>query len=194
MTPNHDESPDTGSSDVVVRLRGATAVGVGRRPWIVVGVLALALSAVVLIVSLASAANDNARVTRLKSRGIAVSVTVASCTGNLGGSGSNAASYTCSGTYRVKATTYHETIGSMSAFTTPGTHVAGVADPSQPSTVVLASSLRSASASGSVFVIPGVLVVLWIALAGLFINRLRRHPGRAPSPSLRATPPFGGHP
>jgi hypothetical protein len=148
-----DSPPSTTpSADVsVTSLRGADAVRIGRRFWLVAGALVLLIVATVLVVSFVSAANDNARVTRMKNHGIPVVVTVSDCIGNLGGSGSNASSYTCTGVYVARATTYHEVIGAMTAFDAPGAHVRAVADPSRPSTVELASAVASSKASNGAY-------------------------------------------
>lgn len=155
-------------------LRGAAPAPVGRRFWMVAGTLALVILGVVVIVSFLSAANDNSRITRMKSRGIAVSATVIECTGNLGGSGSNAANYTCRGSYTVGSTTYHEVIGSMNDFAAPHTSVRAVADPSRPSTLVLASAVASSRASNSAYLAPALLLVAFVALILAFLGVARR--------------------
>src|SRR5665213_2650707 len=88
-------SPD----DHVASLRGATAVSVGRRAKLVAGSLGLVALAAVLVVSFLSVTNDNARIDRMKANGIPVTVTVTNCRGNIGGSGSNSAGFTCRGDY-----------------------------------------------------------------------------------------------
>lgn len=164
--------PSSGESVTV--LRGGAAVGVGRAMWLYAGAVALLIFAIVIVVSFLSAANDNSRIDRLKSHGIPVTVTVTNCIGNLGGSGSNASSYTCSGNYSVGGTRYQETIGAMSVSAAPGAHVRAVADPSRPSTVVIASAVASSTASAKVYVAPGLLSVLLITLAWWFLVVARR--------------------
>ena len=154
----------------VTSLRGADAVSVGRRPWLVAGVIGLLAFALVIVVSFISASNDNARIHRLKSHGIPVVVTVTYCVGNLGGSGSSGAGYTCHGKYSVGTTHFRELIGSKSTFSAPGAKVQGVADPSQPSTVVLASEVRTSAATSSAFYAPGLLAVILLVLTLAFIR------------------------
>jgi hypothetical protein len=143
----------------------------------------VAIVAAVLAASFISITNDNARIDRLKAHGIPVSVTVVACIGNLGGSGSNDAGFTCRGDYRVGATTYHELIGSMTTFSAPGTAVRAVADPSKHSSVVLASALRTLVASPARYVAPGLLtlVLLALALALLRVARRSKPPRDTPS-------------
>ena len=158
----------------VATLRGASPVGVGRRFWVVLGASALVIFASTLVVSFVSATHDNARIDRLKVHGIALSATVGNCIGNLGGSGSNASSYTCTASYAIGSTSYHEVVGLMSTFTAPGTHIAVVADPSQPSTIELASAVSSSVASYRAYVAPGLLAALFVALTLGYLHLLRR--------------------
>jgi hypothetical protein len=178
----NESSPGTISptDDSVTSLRGAAAVGVGRRFWMFAGSIALVVAAVVLVVTFVSATNDNARITRMKDHGIPVVVKVSDCIGNLGGSGSNASSYTCTGDYAARGDTYHEVIGAMTFFAAPGTHVRAVADPSRPSTVELASAVATSKSSVSKYVVPGLLAVLFLSLLAAFLRLLRRP--RLPSP------------
>jgi MYXO-CTERM domain-containing protein len=158
----------------VASLRGAQAQPIGRQFWLVMGTLVIAVLAVIVIVSFISAANDNARIDRLKSHGVSVVVTVTNCVGNIGGSGSNAAGYTCHGEYRVKGVMFHEVIGSKTTFSTTGTAVRGVADPAHPSTVELTSAVASSSASPSAYVVPSLLALLLVALTMILLRRRQR--------------------
>lgn len=169
--PNHEQARDEAG---VATLRGASAVGVGRRFWVVLGALALAAFAIVIVVSFVSAVHDNARIDRLKTHGTAVNAAVDNCIGNLGGSGSNASSYTCSASYSVGGVDYHEVIGQMSSFAAPGTRVAVVADPSQPSTIELASAVATSSPSDGAYLVPGLLSALLVALTMGYMRWVRR--------------------
>ncbi len=161
------------SNNSVTTLRGASPVGVGRRFWVFAGALALVVFALALGVSFTSAAHDNARIDRLHTRGVALSATVSTCLGNLGGSGSNASSYTCRATYSVQGATYDEVVGLMSSFSAPGTRVAVVADPSRLSTIELASAVATSSASNRVYLVPGLLSGLFVALALGYLHLVR---------------------
>lgn len=157
----------------VSSLRGAEAQHLGGRFWFVVSVLVGIVIAVFIVVSFIDAVNDNVRMDRLKTEGVSVTVTVTSCTGNIGGSGSNAAGYTCFGKYNVDGVRYHEVIGSKTTSSPAGSTVRGVADPSHPSTVVLASAVARSSTSDSRYIVPAILAVLFIAFS-IIIVRVRR--------------------
>jgi hypothetical protein len=152
-------------------LRGAQAPTIGRRAWKIAGAFLFVVLAIIVGVSYVSAARDNARIGRLKSHGTTVTVTVTGCTGNIGGSGSNAAGYTCRGTYLVDGTRYHETIGKKVTLSPTGATVRGVADPSRPSTVELASAVKSSSASTTVYVVPSLLALVLVALGAVLLRR-----------------------
>jgi hypothetical protein len=157
----------------VASLRGPEAQRIGGRFWLVVCVLVALVIAVFIAVSFISAANDNARIDRLKTHGTPVVVTVTSCAGHIGGSGSNAAGYTCYGTYRVHGVRYQEIIGSMTRESPTGTTVRVIADPSHPSTIELASAVAASSSSDSAFVVPSILAALFVA-SSLIVGRARR--------------------
>jgi hypothetical protein len=180
MTPPDTHLDSASASDHVrqqrdvVALRGAEAVAVGTRVRFVAGVIGLIVVAAVLVVSFLSVSNDHARIERMKAHGIAVSVTVSNCTGNIGGSGSNGAGFTCRGSYAVGTTTFHERIGSKTTFSAPGTAVEGVVDPSHHGTVVLASAVRASKASYWGYAPLTLLTLVFVALVYLFVRASRR--------------------
>jgi hypothetical protein len=155
-------------------LRGATGATIGRRFWLVAASVSLLVFAAFVVVSFLSAANDNARIDRLQSHGIAVSVTVTNCIGNIGGSGSNVSGYTCRGDYSLGGTTYNEIIGSMSTLAVSGAKIRGVVDPSHHGTVELLAAVRRSSASSVRYVVPGLLSVVLIALVLALLRIVRR--------------------
>ncbi len=168
------EKPST-LRDGVAPLRGAAPNPTRARIWIVAAFACLLLLAVAVAASFVSASRDNARVERLKAQGIAVNVTVSDCRGNLGGSGSNSVDYTCHGDYRLGATTYHEVIGAMTTFSSAGSVVRGVVDPSQHGYVTLASALEHTTPSSSAYVVPGLLAIALLALTFALWRVTRRH-------------------
>jgi hypothetical protein len=154
-------------------LRGPDARSISGRFWTVSCVLLLTLFAVIIVATFISATNDNARIDRLKSHGVSVAVTVTSCVGNIGGSGSNAAGYTCRGTYRVNDVRYEEIIGSKTTLSPAGTEVRAVADPNRPSTVELATAVARSTSSSSAYVVPSVLALVFVVLALALFRRQR---------------------
>jgi len=101
-------------------LRGPTPIRVGRRFWLVVGALVIVAVFAALIITTVSAASDNARITRMKDHGMGVALTVAYCTGNLSGSGTNIASYSCVGDYSVDGVKYRELVAGMTTYYATG--------------------------------------------------------------------------
>ena len=160
--------------DQVAPLRGAASKSLQRRSWYLLGALGLVAFAVVIAVAFASVVNHNASVSRLKDGGIHVTVIVERCDGNIGGSGSNSAGFTCHGHYRIGNTQFHELIGSLTTYVAPGTSVQGVVDPSQSSTVVLASAVRRSSPSNAAFIAPVILLFLLLSLSVLLMRQARR--------------------
>jgi hypothetical protein len=168
-------------------LRGPDARSISGRFWFVIGALALCVFALIIVVSFISATNDIARIERLKDHGVSVVVTVTSCVGNIGGSGSNAAGYTCRGSYRVHGVRYQEVIGSKTTLSSAGTQLRGIADPARPSTIELASSVAKSSSSLSAYVVPSLLT-LFVVL-GFALFRRRRSRRAAPSSTSRSPVP-----
>jgi hypothetical protein len=156
----------------VVSLRGPEVRNMGRRFWITTSAIILAVLASIVVVSFVSASNDNARIDRLKTHGVSVIVTVTNCVGNIGGSGSNAAGYTCHGEYQVDGVRYREIIGSKTSFSATGSTVRGVADPAQLSRVEIASAVTTSSSSPTVYVVPSLLALIFVALALVLLRRL----------------------
>ena len=171
------------SGDEASSLRGPVPAEVGRRFWLVASGIVLLVFATVIVASFVSTANSNARIDRLKLHGIPVTVTVAGCFGNLGGSGSNVSSYTCHGRYVVRGVHYEQVIGSLSSFTRAGTTVRGIVDPSRVDSVVLAKAVRTSSASSGAYVIEGILSLVFVGLTLAFVRVARRAPSRR-SPSV----------
>jgi hypothetical protein len=168
--------PDAPDPRDVASLRGAEAQRIGGRFWFVVIVLASIVIAVFIAVSFVAAVNSNSRLERLKTGGIPVVVTVTNCTGNIGGSGSNAAGYTCYGKYRARGVRHHEIIGAKTTFSAAGTAVRAVADPKSPTSIELSSAVAASSPSDSAYLIPSILAVLFLCLA-LVIVRTRHARG-----------------
>jgi len=176
-------SPSTPPSDRVVSLRGPEVASIERQVWHRFVAVALALSFAALIVNVVSTAHDNSRIERMKTHGIAVSVTVTRCIGNVGGSGSNGAGYRCHGDYSIAGITYHELIGSMTTFAASGTKVNSVADPSKPTTVILASALEKSTASSAAYVPAGLFAIVLVALSMVFVRSTRRPRAKLPPTS-----------
>ena len=160
-------------------LRGPAPLAAPPKLGFIIGAVALAVIAVVIAISFVSAQRDNARIERLQNDGISLVAIAHDCLGNLGGSGSNASSYTCRASYRVGDTSYLEIVGHMNTFVSPGTHLRVVADPRQPSTIVLASSLASVSVTARTYLVPSVLSVIFVGIVTWYFYRRRQSRARS---------------
>ncbi|HTZ09446.1 MAG TPA: hypothetical protein VMB72_10255 [Acidimicrobiales bacterium] len=182
--------PDGGGAPLTT-LRGAgvdTDIATVARVVAVVVVLCLLVTAAVLF---AAGADKNAQITALRSHGVPVQIKVTRCLGLLGGSGSNAAGYACTGTYKLGGRRYTEAIPS-NALHPVGSTVRGVAVRSDPGLLSLPATVASERASWRVFVAPSVLTVVALVLVALVLRRRRpraagpRGGAGGPAPARRA--------
>ncbi|MGH9100942.1 MAG: hypothetical protein ACRDV8_12030 [Acidimicrobiales bacterium] len=121
-------------------------------------------------------------------------VAVTGCTGLLGGSGSNAAGYTCRGAFALRGLRYVATIPGLRD-RPPGTTVHAITLASDPGLLATASQLSTERASAKVFLLPllGVLMLVVVVPAAAILVARRRSgpysPGNRPSgPSGRGGP------
>jgi hypothetical protein len=165
-------------------LRGASVSFNPRRLAQGVVGLVLVTLAVTAIVLAAAGIHSNDQINRLHTQGQPVSVTVTGCMGLLGGSGSNAAGYSCRGTYQLAGRVYREPLPG-STFYRPGTKVASIAVPGDPALVSPVGIVNSQQVSNGVFVVPIVLGVILLALIAVLL--LRSRPRRRASTSPRVS-------
>ncbi len=161
-----------GDSGRVGTLRGASVSFNPRR--LVQGVVGLVLVtlAITAIVLTVAGIHSNAQINRLHTQGQPVSVTVTGCLGLLGGSGSNAAGYSCRGTYQLDGHVYREPLPG-STFYRPGTTLPSIAVPGDPALVSPTGIVDSQQASNGVFVVPIVLGVILFAFIALLLVKGR---------------------
>lgn len=155
-------------------LRGASAQ-VDPRQVARLGVgLVLATLLVLTVVFALVGAHKNQQANELRDHGVAVTYTVAKCIGELGGSGSNVAGYSCHGTYRIDGRRYAEPLPG-NTFYQPGAAVPAVAVPSDPTLLSVPSIVRSERSSWHVYVLPAVFFVLFLlVVAAVAVSRRRR--------------------
>jgi hypothetical protein len=166
--PAEDEGPR--SDQPVTTLRGATVdVDIRRAGQVVVGICltALAITGIVLLIA---GIQNNSQVNDLRQHGIPVTVTVTVCRGLIGGTGAQVAGYSCTGTYTVDGTQYRQSIPGL-AFHTPGSTIRGVAVPGDPRLLSTPDQLGRQHASWRVFIIPGVLLSVVVAVSALLVRR-----------------------
>jgi len=142
-----------------------------RLVQVVVGLVMAGLAVSVIVLTFAGVHSNN-QINRLHTQGQPVTFTVSGCLGLLGGSGSNAAGYSCRGSYTLNGHTYNEPLPG-STFYRPGTKVASVAVPGDGALVSPTSIIDSQQASNGVFVVPIVLGVILLALVVIVVVRTR---------------------
>jgi hypothetical protein len=165
------------SGDRVGQLRGAGVQADARRlAQVAVAIVLITLAALAIGFTIVGI-HKNQQTDQLHTQGVPVTVTVTSCLGLLGGSGSNAAGYSCHGTYTLAGHSYNESLPG-SAFHRPGATIDAVAVPGDPALVSPVAIVDAQHSSGSVFILPaafgGVLVLLLVALV---VRSRRRHAG-----------------
>jgi len=166
--------PPRSSTEPLTRLRGASVNYDARKVGQVVIGLCLATLAVLVVVFTVAGIHNNSQINKLRHDGIPVTVTVTKCLGLMGGSGSNAAGYSCTGSFTIHGVRYVETLPGTGHHEV-GSEVAATAVPSDPALVSPDSVLRTEHSSLSVFILPLVLlVVLALLIALIVVVRQRR--------------------
>jgi hypothetical protein len=139
---------------------------------VVVGLM-LATLAVLAVVFTVTGIHKNSTINDLRQHGVAVDVHVTGCLGLLGGSGSNAAGYTCQGTFTLGGHHYGDTLPG-STFYRPGTIVRSVTVAGDPASTTPVGQLAAEHASANVFTLPLVLFALFLLLGGGILLRRRQ--------------------
>jgi len=168
--------------DINARVVGRVAMGVF-----------LGTLAVLIVVFSVAGIQKNAQITRLRTHGIRVEVTVSGCLGLLGGSGSNGAGYACRGTFALAGHRYNVAIPGNTLYR-PGTTIPMVSTPGDPTLVATVGTVATERASGRVFVLPALLLALLLVLVGGIVLRGRRGGAAAPSRAELGEPPATGGP
>jgi hypothetical protein len=165
------------SGDRVGQLRGAgVQVDARRLAQVAIAIVLITLATLAIGFTIAGT-HKNQQIDQLHTQGVPVTVTVTGCLGLLGGSGSNAAGYSCHGIYTLQGHTYKESLPG-SAFHRPGTTLDAVAVPGDPALVSPVAIADAQHSSASVFVLPAVLGgVLVLLLVALIVRARRRHAG-----------------
>jgi len=163
------------SDQPLTTLRGAGVEVDARRVGGVIVALCLVALAVLVVVLFVAGAHRNAQVNRLHQHGVTVDVTVSGCIGLVGGSGSNAAGYSCRGSFTLMGHRYNEAIPG-STFRASGTTFKAVTVPGDPALLSPVHAVSTEHSSASVFILPSVLLVILLLLVGALVLR-RRHRG-----------------
>lgn len=171
-----EQAEDRGAP--VSTLRGA-GVEVNGRPVarVALAVAVASITALAVVLGIAGL-HKNAQITALQQHGVPVVVTVTTCEGLLGGSGSNPAGYACRGTYRVAGQRYSESIPG-NVLRRSGSTLTGVTVPSDPSLLSTPRLVSTQRASATVFIVPALLLLVVVGWVGFLVRRRRQR--RAPA-------------
>jgi hypothetical protein len=149
--------------------------------------LCLATLAVLVGVLTVAGVGRNSQFNQLHHDGVPVTVTVTHCFGLMGGSGSNAAGYSCTGSFTIHGAHYTESLPGT-GFHAVGSTVAATVVPRDPALVSPNTVLRSEHASMSVFLLPLILLVVLALLVVLIVFVRTRQRDRTAAATPRTTP------
>jgi hypothetical protein len=165
--------PANSASEPVSTLRGAGVNYDARRVGhVAIGLCLVTLVTLVIIFTIAGVHRNN-QISELHNDGVPVTVTVTHCLGLMGGSGSNAAGYSCTGTYSIHGTRYTESLPGT-AFHNIGSTVPATAVPNDPALVSPDKILKSEHTTFNVFILPLVLLAVLALLVALIVRVRRR--------------------
>jgi hypothetical protein len=197
MTTAHPPVPESGNDaegpvdadrghepvDRVGTLRGAGVGGVDTRRLgrILIGLILAALTVLVVVFTVVGV-HRNQQDDRLHHDGVPVTFTVSGCLGLLGGSGSNAAGYSCHGSYTLDGRTYRVQLPGND-FHRPGAQVPALAVPGDPTLVSPVALARTERSSAGVFLVPAILLVILVLIVALLIVRQRHRQRDDETPS-----------
>ena len=160
------------SLDPVSTLRGARIEVDSRRATQVVVGVCLVATVVLAIVLFVVGVHKNTQISELRNHGVPVQVTVTKCLGLLGGSGTNAAGYACTGTFVVDRHRYSEIVPGTTLYP-PGTRIKAITAPGDPGLFSTATEVASEHASFGVFIVPILLLGAFVGLIGVVVARRR---------------------
>jgi uncharacterized membrane protein len=146
----------------------------------VVSVVVLVSLALVTTLLYVAGVHKNSQIDSLRHHGRAIPASVVGCEGELGGSGSNAAGYTCKVRFTLAHHTYDETLPG-NVFLRPGAQLTAVVVPSDPQLVSTPAIVAADHTSNRVFILPTVLLVVFLALGATVIVWSRRRRTDPPS-------------
>ncbi len=176
--------PPSSTSEPLSTLRGAGVNYDARKVGqVAVGVCLLTLAVLVVVFTVAGI-HRNSQINQLRHDGVPVTVTVTHCLGLMGGSGSNAAGYSCTGSFTIHGTQHTETLPG-SGFRSVGSTVAATVVPNDPALVSPNGILKSEHATLNVFLLPLILLFVLALLVALIVlvRRRRRYAAAHPTPA-----------
>jgi hypothetical protein len=166
------EIVDVVPSGPVSTLRGAHVEVDGVRVARVLGAAFLAALAVFAVVFFVVGAHKNAQINELRNHGVPIELTVTKCQGLMGGSGSNLAGYSCTGTFGFGGRSFDESIPGNVNYA-PGTKLTAVAAANGSGLFAPIAVLAGERSSWRVFILPGALALTLALLAGALLVKRR---------------------
>jgi MYXO-CTERM domain-containing protein len=165
---------------------GSVDVDARRLVRVLLAILLVGLAALTVFLVVVGL-HHNSQINRLRQHGVTVQVTVSGCEGLLGGSGSNAAGYSCRGTFTLSGHTYNESLPG-STLHHPGAIIREVTVPGDPALLSTVHSVATDHTSAGVFIVPAILLVVLLLLVGFLVLRRRRHAEASPPPPTTNSP------
>jgi hypothetical protein len=157
----------------VTMLRGAPVEVNTQRVMQVVSALIVATLAVLTVTFFLSGMHRNSDVSNLQQHGVSVAVTVTTCDGELGGSGSTLADYRCEGTFILSGQRYRDTIPGH-VFRATGTTVTLVTTKNNPGLLATTFEVRNEKSSSSIFILPSILLLVLIGFVAVVAHSRSR--------------------
>jgi hypothetical protein len=155
-------------------LRGAPVEVNTQKVTQFVSALIVATLTVLTVTFFLSGVHRNADVVNLQRHGVSVAVTVTTCNGELGGSGSTLAQYRCEGTFFLSGHRHHDTIPGHS-FRATGSTVTFVTAKNSPGLLATTFEVKSEKTTLNVFILPSILLVALIGFVAVVArSRSRR--------------------
>jgi hypothetical protein len=170
-------TPDFVAAQPYALRPGFKAINSKKVAQVVVALAMIALAA--LSIGLyAAGANKNSQIHSLQQHGRTMSVKVAGCEGLLGGSGSNAAGYQCNVSFTLAGHRYVENMPG-NVLRRPGNEIQAVVVPSDPALINTPGAVRAEHASGRVFILPTLLLLVFLMCAGMLLLQRKSRKSRA---------------
>jgi hypothetical protein len=167
-----DNGIDT-SLPSVAPLRGAAVAVDAQRVMQFLLILFLTAWAALAVTLFVAEVHTNAQISDLQQHGVPVEVTVGTCSGQLGGSGSTAAAYICKGRFSLGGQRYNDTIPGVD-FRAPGTTIQLVTAKDNPGLIATSRQVRSERDSMRRFILPTALLVGLMTLVAEVVVRRGR--------------------
>jgi len=145
-------------------IRGAGGVEVeGRRVALFLVALLILILAALVIPLTVLAAEQNSRISRLQSHGVAVNVTVTGCLGMASGTGITESGYQCRGTFTLDGHPHNDVISGSNVLLPVGQPLRADTVRGDPSILYAAGAAATMRSSWKAYTLPAILLVVLIA-------------------------------